>query len=111
RWQVCAVALALVAAGCTGGSHPIPKPSPIPSGSPVPRGGILRIVVPSFPASALQQGSGLDPQKAYFSDSWELFRCCLLRTLLSYNGRPTSEGGALLRPDLAAALPTVSGDG
>ena len=39
---------------------------------------------------------------------WELFRCCLLRTLYSYNGKPTEEGGAELRPDLATGLPEVS---
>ena len=29
-------------------------------------------------------------------------------TLLSYNGRPTGQGGAELRPDLATSLPSVS---
>jgi len=53
----------------------------------------------------------LDPQKSYYSVEWEYFRCCLLRTLLSYNGKPTSEGGAELFPDIAAALPEVSSDG
>ena len=53
----------------------------------------------------------LDPQMEYSFDSWELFRCCLLRTLLSHDGHITTEGGAVLRPDLAAALPTVSADG
>jgi ABC-type transport system substrate-binding protein len=53
---------------------------------------------------------GLDPQRDYFFDSFALFRCCLLRTLLSHNGRSTEEGGAELRPDLAAALPQVSAD-
>jgi peptide/nickel transport system substrate-binding protein len=53
----------------------------------------------------------LDPQVAYETTSWELFRCCLLRTLLSYNGKPTGEGGADLGPDLAVELPTVSRDG
>jgi ABC-type transport system substrate-binding protein len=52
----------------------------------------------------------LDPQRDYFFDSWAVFRCCLLRTLLSHNGRPTEEGGAELRPDLASALPQVSAD-
>ena len=37
--------------------------------------------------------------------------CCLLRTLLSYKGGPTEEGGAELRPDLAEELPSVSADG
>jgi peptide/nickel transport system substrate-binding protein len=47
--------------------------------------------------------SGLDPQKEYSSVTWEYYRCCLLRTLLSYNGRPTA--------DIAAELPEVSQDG
>ena len=33
------------------------------------------------------------------------------RTLYSYNGRPTDEGGAELRPDLATGIPVVSSDG
>jgi peptide/nickel transport system substrate-binding protein len=53
----------------------------------------------------------LDPQVAYEPTSWELFRCCLLRTLMSFNGQPTSQGGAELRPDLAAGMPEVSPDG
>jgi peptide/nickel transport system substrate-binding protein len=40
-----------------------------------------------------------------------LFRCCFVRTLLSSTGRPTEEGGTVLRPDLAAELPEVSPDG
>ncbi len=46
-----------------------------------------------------------------FSGSPELGRCCLTRTLLSYNGLSTEQGGARLQPDLAAALPDVSADG
>ena len=55
--------------------------------------------------------SGLDPQKEYSSVTWEYYRCCLLRTLLSYNGRPTADGGTDLQPDIASALPEVSQDG
>jgi peptide/nickel transport system substrate-binding protein len=55
--------------------------------------------------------SGLDPQKEYSSVTWEYYRCCLLRTLLSYNGRPTADGGTDLKPDIAADLPEVSQDG
>ena len=53
----------------------------------------------------------LDPQVDYWFDSWEVFRCCLLRTLMSHRGVPTSEGGAELMPDLAAGDPDVSPDG
>ena len=52
----------------------------------------------------------LDPQYSYNVVSWELFRCCLLRTLLSYNGHPTAQGGAELHPDLAASMPEISQD-
>jgi len=55
--------------------------------------------------------SAFDPSKEYYSVTWEYYRCCLLRTLLSYNGRTTAEGGADLQPDIASALPEVSSDG
>jgi peptide/nickel transport system substrate-binding protein len=41
----------------------------------------------------------------------ELHRCCLLRRLYSYPGLPVEEGGTVVRPDLAAAMPEVSDDG
>ena len=71
------------------------------------RGGTLRVGIPD----ALAGGLVLDPQRAYSAPPWELFRCCLLRTLYAYNGRPTEEGGAEPRPDLAAGPPSVSADG
>jgi peptide/nickel transport system substrate-binding protein len=52
-----------------------------------------------------------DPQKEYSSLTWEYFRCCLLRTLLSYTGQTTAEGGGSPEPDLAAADPEVAADG
>jgi peptide/nickel transport system substrate-binding protein len=42
---------------------------------------------------------------------FEMSRCCLARSLLSYNGLSTGEGGGVLRPDLATELPDVSADG
>lgn len=75
----------------------------------IPRGGTLRLAM--FDADAAPFPQGLDPQTAFRPDLYEMFRCCLLRTLLSYSGRPTGQGGALLRPDLAEALPEVSADG
>jgi peptide/nickel transport system substrate-binding protein len=55
--------------------------------------------------------AAFDPQKEYYSVTWAWYRCCLLRTLLSYNGRTTAEGGAELQPDIASALPEISSDG
>jgi ABC-type transport system substrate-binding protein len=99
------IVIAILAGACTSGDVETPA---VPS---IRRGGTLRVGFPSFPNSALTSGTGLDPQGDYFYDSWALFRCCLLRTLLSYNGRSTEEGGSEVRPDLAAVLPRVSPDG
>ena len=55
--------------------------------------------------------AAFDPQKEYYSVTWEYFRCCLTRTLMSYTGTPTDQGGTEIHPDLAAADPTVSADG
>jgi peptide/nickel transport system substrate-binding protein len=55
--------------------------------------------------------AAFDPQKEYYSVTWAWYRCCLLRTLLSYNGKTTAEGGADLQPDIASALPEISSDG
>jgi peptide/nickel transport system substrate-binding protein len=101
RTVVLAAVLALSAA-CTGlgadGAGPPVSPTP-------GRGGTLRL------AFVADFGGDLDPQTAYDAYQWELFRCCLLRTLFSYNGLPTSEGGAEALPDLAAGPPEISHDG
>ncbi len=57
------------------------------------------------------QAFALDPHVLGFVETGELHRCCLSRTLLSYNGRPTEDGGTELRPDLADGAPEVSADG
>lgn len=79
------------------------------------RGGTLRLIMPAWTFSDLAnpnpQATALDPQAGPFLDSQEFFRCCLLRTLLSYAGRPSRDGGAELRPDLATELPQESADG
>ncbi len=86
-----------------------------PEGSSPPRGGTLRIVVPGDDGSAALRDMPpdfLDPDLDVSTPmSYELWRCCLVRTLLSHNGRSAAEGGARLHPDLAAALPDVSPDG
>jgi peptide/nickel transport system substrate-binding protein len=55
--------------------------------------------------------AAFDPQKEYYAVTWEYYRCCLLRTLMSYEGVPTDEGGADIFPDLASGEPTQSDDG
>ncbi len=109
-WALGAAVLsaALLAGGCDDGARHKKGASP-----DLPRGGTLRLAGPAFPdwtAPGVFGNLGLDPG-TYDRAIWELDRCCLARTLLSYNGHPTAEGGAILRPDLAAAMPTISRDG
>jgi ABC-type transport system substrate-binding protein len=101
----------LVAAACTGGGdNRVEDRSPSSGG--VREGGTLRVVIPlNAGISPLSEGPALDPQTDYWPDSWEVFRCCVLRTLLAYPGLPTKEGGTQLQPDLAARMPQVSDDG
>jgi peptide/nickel transport system substrate-binding protein len=70
------------------------------------RGGTLRAAV-----SRDSEDVDLDPQRGYSVSTFELDRCCLLRTLYSYSGRPSEQGGAEPRPDLAVGPPEVSADG
>src|SRR6266496_2409813 len=102
----CALVMAVVlsgAAACTGGGTPRPRPNA--SGSAIPRGGTLRVGIQRW-----NRDFPYDPT-AFRDVAYVVFACCLLRTLYSYNGRPTSEGGTELRPDLASGPPDVSGDG
>jgi len=79
----------------------------------------LRVISPyfaqfQFPPIETPSGkldTALDPQFNVNLLKSELYRCCLLRTLLSYNGQTTDRGGAELRPDLATRLPDVSTNG
>jgi ABC-type transport system substrate-binding protein len=115
RLLILTVALLLFAVSCIEGrSNPTAVSSRV-SASPVPRGGTLRIVIPvvgpsTFPSPEAPQDA-LDPAKPGWSDSAEIFRCCLGRTLFSYFGRATKDGGAVLYPDVAASLAEVSNDG
>ena len=107
RWPRLPIVLVLVVAGaCTRGSGPAPTPS-ASRGQSFARGGTLRA---AFAIGGFLPDT-FDPQRAYNYGTWEIFRCCLTRTLLSYNGHPSDEGGAEVRPDLAVSMPTVSTDG
>jgi ABC-type transport system substrate-binding protein len=97
---VCAASV-LAASGCVGGD----TGARAPPGDAELRGGTLRVALFDVverldPLSNSGPGAGT-----------ELYRCCLLRTLVSYAGVPTAEGGGILRPDLAERMPTVSRDG
>jgi peptide/nickel transport system substrate-binding protein len=95
----------------------IASPTPAPSSSATVTGGTLRVAMhlseyeagESSPDGSRRRA--FDPHGTASPAAWELFRCCLLRTLMSYNGLATAQGGSILRPDLAAAPPTVSADG
>ncbi len=94
--------LGIVAAACGGGSEPGPGQQGT-AGKDL-SGGTLRMAMLADVTAAF------DPQKEYYSVTWEYYRCCLLRTLMSYQGVPTDQGGADIFPDLAAAAPTQSDD-
>lgn len=53
---------------------------------------------------------GMDPRDEWVAGTWELFRCCLVRTMMSYD---VSGDTTDLRPipDIAAAPPEISTDG
>src|SRR5439155_17731978 len=107
--------IVVLTSACTT-SHRGPVPPTVMQGRLAP-GGTLRVGVLTDQSGlscefTLCGGQHDDPQWAGEDPmSYELARCCLLRTLLSYNGEATSGGGTVLRPDVASALPTVSTDG
>jgi peptide/nickel transport system substrate-binding protein len=96
--------LGLLATACTGG------PAARTEGLPAGHGGTLRIVFTRSGGTPYLFGD-YDPQVSGDAAALEVERCCLFRTLLSYNGRPTEGGGTTPRPDLASGLPDVSRDG
>jgi ABC-type transport system substrate-binding protein len=90
-------AIGLLGTTCTG--------EEAPPGGDHPIGGTLNL------AMLRDVPRAFDPQKEYYFVAWSFMRCCLLRTLLSFNGKPTEERGTELFPDLAADLPEISEDG
>jgi peptide/nickel transport system substrate-binding protein len=96
--------LGLVAAACGDDSEP-PEQDGTETDAPDLSGGTLSM------AQLADVTAAFDPQKEYYSVTWEYYRCCLLRNLMSYDGVPTDEGGAEIHPDLAAGEPEQSEDG
>lgn len=94
--------VAATACGQGGGSAPADSSGQTPS--TITRGGTLNLGLTS------DVSASFDPQKEYYSVTWEFYRCCLLRTLLTYPAEPGVAGGRLV-PDLATALPEISADG
>ena len=99
-----AFAFALIVVSCTGRG---PPSGPNVTGPEEPwRGGTLRMVGYLWPVEMI------DPRYYGYSGlHWELYRCCLLRTLFSYEAVPAADGGTIARADLASGEPQVSDDG
>jgi peptide/nickel transport system substrate-binding protein len=114
--SIASLVAAILGIGCAGQTFPSPG-SPATSSPNRVTGGTLKVGMDLIGHESFQineEGTFnhiWDPQTAWAPEPFELFRCCLLRTLLSYNGRSTGEGGAELRPDLADDYPTISADG
>jgi len=103
---------ALLLIACTGAS----TTAPTTSSSTQAGGGTLVVGVTIGPSdldfcTLPFCAEPVDPQSGALSNSTEIFRCCLWRTLLSYPGVSAAEHGADVQPDVAASLPDVSGDG
>jgi len=102
RWISLAAVLTLVLAACAGNET---DGGGQPQGAAPQKGGTLRMAMDSDVTAAF------DPQKEYYQISFAFYRCCMLRTLMSYNGLDQDHDGTLMFPDLAADEPTVSEDG
>ena len=99
RTVIATMALALVATSCAGSRSEAPGPGQAADAEPT-----LQVVSvqPAF--------QGFDPQASYSTMEWEVLRCCLARTLMTYPGVADFEGMQPV-PDLASAPPSVSPDG
>ena len=98
-----AIGFAVLVAACSGGDDEQARKA-----DQAPTGGTLRIGI-----TAIRRRSrrSIPRRSTSIPPITELQRCCLLRTLVNYRGATTEEGGSVLRPDLAEALPKVSEDG
>jgi peptide/nickel transport system substrate-binding protein len=98
KWIAMALVLgtALALAGCGSGT--------VPNAPSVARSETLRV------AMTEPTWQGLDPQGSWGFHQFELLRCCLLRTLMTYRGVADIPGTEPV-PDLATRPPSASADG
>jgi peptide/nickel transport system substrate-binding protein len=100
----------VVLTSCTAGQESATTASPR-----LPSGGTLRVAAVLDGSQGIcwlrMCGEPFDPQTRTVGPSFELAHCCLMRTLVGFNGRSVDQGGSELQPDLAVSLPTVSSDG
>ncbi|MGZ4124680.1 MAG: ABC transporter substrate-binding protein, partial [Actinomycetota bacterium] len=98
------LAIAAVACNGGGGGGASSNATGAPTGSPEPGGTLL------VESNANVATSGFDYQSEYWQLSFQIYRCCLARTLMSYNGLPADQDGTKVFPDLADGEPQVSSD-
>lgn len=118
RLAVAAITMSLAVWACTGAGDSTPTAAGEGPGAAAATdadlvGGTLRVGACCFTGYQMNRRNFLDPQAPFSvaNAQREFLRCCLTRTLLSYTGRSTAEGGTTLHPDLATGLPIVSDDG
>jgi peptide/nickel transport system substrate-binding protein len=99
-----AAVFAVAATACGGGGGGGGTSSPSAGATPT-KGGTMNI------AQLGDVTAAFDPQKEYYQVSFAYYSCCLLRTLVGYNGQDAQHDGTKLFPDLASAMPDVSSDG
>jgi peptide/nickel transport system substrate-binding protein len=104
KFVVVTALVGLVAASCGGGGGSSSNNGGS-TGEKPKKGGTLNI------AQLGDVTAAFDPQKEYYQVSFLYYQCCLLRTLLSYNGLDSAHNGNDLQPDLATGMPEVSSDG
>jgi peptide/nickel transport system substrate-binding protein len=102
KFVVVTALVGLVAASCGGGGGGSTGGT---STEKPQKGGVLKL------AQLGDVTAAFDPQKEYYQVSFAYYQCCLLRTLLSYNGLDSEHDGNALQPDLATGMPEVSSDG
>ena len=85
--------LGIVAAACGGNNGGNAASNSQSPGTDL-SGGTLRMAMLGDVSAAF------DPQKEYYSVSWEYLRCCLLRNLQSYKGVPTADAMSASTPSI-----------